>query len=122
MAFFIFLESLQELCLDVFPNHQVILALLLAEFLDRCGDVAFVEVDDDAYLFYGRLDRFSITKIFFPDGVAKKCVDAKSGHTLEYGRTRGNRQHDQHQQNPGQAGLTGAVDRSDRCRQGFAKT
>ena len=63
------------------------MALLLAEFLDRCGDVAFVEVDDDAYLFYGRLDRFSITKIFFPDGVAKKCVDAKSGHTLERART-----------------------------------
>ena len=29
------------------------MALLLTEFLDRCGDVAFVEVGDDA-----RLDRF----------------------------------------------------------------
>ena len=46
----IFLESLQELCFEVLPDHQVLLALLLAEFLDRCGDVAFVEVSDDAHL------------------------------------------------------------------------
>jgi len=57
LAFFIFLESLQELCLEAFPSHQVVLALLLAEFLDRCGDdVALVEVNDDAYLFWGMID------------------------------------------------------------------
>ena len=50
LALLIFLESLQELCFEVLPDHQVLLALLLAEFLDRYGDVAFVEVGDDTHL------------------------------------------------------------------------
>ena len=32
LAFFIFLESLQELCFEVLPDHHVLLALLLTEF------------------------------------------------------------------------------------------
>jgi len=32
------------------------------------------------------------------------------------------RQNDQHQWNPGQAGLTGAIDRSDQFRQSFTNT
>ena len=52
LVLLIFLESLQKLCLEVLHGHHVILMLLLAKCLDRCGDdVALIEVGDDAHLF-----------------------------------------------------------------------
>ena len=51
------------------------------------------------------------------------CVDTNLCRTHSNALERANdRQNDQHQRNPGKAGLTGAADRSDRFRQGFTKT
>jgi len=58
--------------------------------------------------------------IYPVDGEAS-CWHGIAPNTLECARSHDDRQDDQHQQNPEQAGLTGAADLSDRCRQGFTK-